>query len=213
MSNPEKFASEPFIMLKWFNSELVVRNMAAVRDLFRPLLRRDVIQVVQDYLSTLAKGNSLTLSKRRADTPATFINIHVRRTDYINFIAERYKGHQVNENYFFHCIEKFLKEDSNSIFLVTSDDIGWCREHLQHDKVFFPQLLSSADPIVTDFMLMTQVNHTIYDYGSFAFWGAVLAGGRTFVADGYSSTLHPMLAAIKKHKPRGWKTVDVRKLP
>ena len=210
MSDPDKFASEPFIMLKWFNSELVVRNMAVVRDLFRPLLRQDVIQVVQDYLSSLAKGNSLTLSKTR---PVTFINIHVRRTDYINFIAERYKGHQVNENYFFHCIEKFLKEDPNSIFLVTSDDIRWCKEHLKHEKVVFPHLLSLADPIVTDFILMTQVNHTIYDYGSFAFWGAVLAGGTTFVADGYSSRLHPMLAAIKKHKPRGWNTVDVRKLP
>ena len=30
-----------------------------------------------------------------------------------------------------------------------------------------------------------QANHTIYDYGSFGFWGAVLAGGTTMLADGY----------------------------
>ena len=36
-----------------------------------------------------------------------------------------------------------------------------------------------------DFLLLTQANHTIYDYGSFGFWGAVLAGGTTMLADGY----------------------------
>ena len=58
----------------------------------------------------------------------------------------------------------------------------------------------------------TQANHTIYDYGSFAFWGAALAGGRTMVAEGYSPRLHPLLAAIKKTPPPDWVTVDVTKL-
>ena len=39
--------------------------------------------------------------------------------------------------------------------------------------------------VVIDFLLLTQANHTIYDYGSFGFWGAVLAGGATMLADGY----------------------------
>ena len=34
-------------------------------------------------------------------------------------------------------------------------------------------------------MVSLQANHTIYDYGSFGFWGAVLAGGTTMLADGY----------------------------
>ena len=59
---------------------------------------------------------------------------------------------------------------------------------------------------------MFQTNHTIYDYGSFAFWGAVLAGGRVMLADGYSAKLHPILAAVKKVPPAGWTTVDVSKL-
>ena len=41
------------------------------------------------------------------------------------------------------------------------------------------------DPVIMDFLLLTQTNHTIYDYGSFGFWGSVLAGGTTMVADGY----------------------------
>ena len=39
--------------------------------------------------------------------------------------------------------------------------------------------------VVIDFLVLTQANHTIYDYGSFGFWGAVLAGGTTMLADGY----------------------------
>ena len=39
--------------------------------------------------------------------------------------------------------------------------------------------------VVLDIILLIQANHTIYDYGSFGFWGAVLAGGKTMVADGY----------------------------
>ena len=60
------------------------------------------------------------------------------------------------------------------------------REHLAGEDVVFPELSESGgDPVVMDFLLLTQANHTIYDYGSFGFWGAVLAGGTTMVADGY----------------------------
>ena len=113
---------------------------------------------------------------------------------------------------FLYCIEEFLRDHPNSIFLVTSDDVKWCKEHLKHDKVVFPELRSDHDPMVTDFVLMTQVNHSIYDYGSFAFFGALLAGGKTMVADGYSHKLHKLLGAIKNWPPPGWKTVDIGKL-
>ena len=53
-------------------------------------------------------------------------------------------------------------------------------------------LLTQVDMVVMlvmmDFQFLTQANHTIYDYGSFGFWGAVLAGGTTMLADGYRST-------------------------
>ena len=58
------------------------------------------------------------------------------------------------------------------------------REHLAGQDVVFPEL-SGADPVIMDFILLTQTNHTIYDYGSFGFSAAVTAGGSTMVADGY----------------------------
>ena len=140
-------------------------------------------------------------------------SVHVRRTDYIDWIKDRYKGQEVGRDFFLHTIKDFLSEDPNCLFLVTSDDLDWCRENLVHDRVVFPDLTApSVDPTVTDFILMTQANHSIYDYGSFAFWGAVLAGGRTVVAEGYSQRTHPILAAIKKFPPNHWKTRDVKTL-
>ena len=70
----------------------------------------------------------------------------------------------------------------------------------------------AVDSAVTDFILLTQANHSIYDYGSFAFWGAVLAGGKTILADGYSQKTHPILAAVKKFPPNHWKTKNVKTL-
>ena len=64
------------------------------------------------------------------------------------------------------------------------------------DDVVFPELMEEEedgtqerDPVIMDFLLLTQTNHTIYDYGSFGFWGSVLAGGTTMVADGYRFAL------------------------
>ena len=203
IQHPESFSNASNLMLKWFNSDLILRNLEEAKQFYKPLLRGDVINVIQDYLRIIRdeRGGSVT-----------FVNIHVRRTDYISFVEKRYKGHEVGRTFFLHCIREFLRLHPDSVFLVTSDDLAWCQQNIRHERVIFPRLLSSADPAVTDFLLMTQANHTIYDYGSFAFWGAALAGGRTMVADGYSPRLHPILAAIKKSPPPGWTLVDVTKL-
>ena len=203
IQHPESFSNASNLMLKWFNSELILRNLAEAKQFYKPLLREDVINVIQDYFHVIRKerGGSVT-----------FVNIHVRRTDYISFVEKRYKGHEVGSAFFLHCIREFLSLHPDSVFLVTSDDLAWCRENIQHPRVIFPRLQSPADPAVTDWLLMTQANHTIYDYGSFAFWGAVLAGGKTILADGYSQKTHPILAAIKKFPPNHWKTKNVKTL-
>ena len=53
----------------------------------------------------------------------------------------------------------------------------------------FPELSwgPENDPVMMDLLVLSQANHTVYDYGSFGFWGAVLAGGTTMLADGYRS--------------------------
>ena len=49
---------------------------------------------------------------------ATFVGVHVRRTDYINWIQSRYKGRQVEASFFLHCIAEFLAQFPDAVFLV-----------------------------------------------------------------------------------------------
>ena len=50
LANP---TNQSHVMLKWFNSELVVQNIGEVRKMFLPLLRTDVVETVQQYLRGL----------------------------------------------------------------------------------------------------------------------------------------------------------------
>jgi len=170
---------------------------------WRGLLAKQPVADIQAYLTSLKKA-------RGGAGELNFVGVHVRRTDYIQWVEKRYQGHPVDENFFHHCMEEYRRKlGPETIFLVTSDDIPWCREHLAGQDVVFPELSRSRDPVIMDFLLLTQTNHTIYDYGSFGFWGAVLAGGTTMIADGYSDKPHPILAAIRKRPPEGWTRVDV----
>ena len=84
-------------------------------------------------------------------------------------------------------------------FVVATDDPAWCRKHLSG----LPQKLATdtQDGTVSihytvdyfsrvkqnhahfDLAVLSHCNHSIYDYGSFGFWGAFLANGITVVAD------------------------------
>ena len=52
----------------------------------------------------------------------------------------------------------------------------------------------------------------VYDYGTFGFWGALLAGGHTMVADNWSKKLHYTVQGIRKVQPANWTLVDVKKI-
>ena len=59
----------------------------------------------------------------------------------------------------------------------------------QVDMVVMVAMVDMLDMLVmvvmVDFLFLTQANHTIYDYGSFGFWGAVLAGGPFGILHGF----------------------------
>ena len=62
------------------------------------------------------------------------------------------------------------------------------------DFLLLTQVVMVVMVVVMDFLVLTQANHTIYDYGSFGFWVAVLAGGTTMLADGYRFENHRKFA-------------------
>jgi galactoside 2-L-fucosyltransferase 1/2 len=200
--------------------------MVKIRRIFLKFIRKDLVSKVQSYLHGLKlKPNPV------------FISVHVRRTDYINWIESMFKGKPVDSSYFLHSMSHFIGKFSNPIFLITSDDLPWCRNNLVNNmtagKILFPsddlKTDSEEENVAIDLVTLAQANHSskisqvidfcnlsdhvsVYDYGSFGFLGSVMAGGEVLVADGYSNNTHPILQALRNKTPQGWKLVDVKKI-
>ena len=81
------------------------------------------------------------------------------------------------------------------IYIVATDSPVWCKARFSKLKVdpgsifytvdWYPNLELSplVDPVHFDLAVLAAANHSIFDYGTFGFWGAYLAGGITVIAD------------------------------
>ena len=70
-----------------------------------------------------------------------YIGIHIRRTDYFDHIKWLVKGTVLDEKYFKKAMKVFKEKfrDKILIFVIASDDIGWCKKKFGDDKsVYFP---------------------------------------------------------------------------
>ena len=53
---------------------------------------------------------------------------------------------------------------------------------------------------------------SVYDYGTFGFWGAFLAGGHTMVADSWSKNLHATVRGLRGNLPQNWTLVNAKNI-
>ena len=70
------------------------------------------------------------------------------------------------------------------MFLIVSDDPGWCQTHLYMEK---DDTFLVADYAAADLALLVSCDHVIMSYGTFGFWGSFLAGGQVLLAKGFGS--------------------------
>ena len=86
--------------------------------------------------------------------------------------------------------------------MVSSDDPKWCKQNFKKFKrtLFYTSNMRDKHGLNArnlDMAIAASCNHTIYDYGSFGFWGAYLAGGYTMVANNVTSHRDPGIANLK----------------
>jgi hypothetical protein len=93
------------------------------------------------------------------------VSLHVRRGDYT-----LYPNHHpvCSDDYYQSAIEKF--DLKNSLFLVFSDDIEWCKKKFEGSNFIFSDI---EDPYV-DLSIMSMCDHHIIANSSFSWWGAWL---------------------------------------
>ena len=101
------------------------------------------------------------------------VALHVRRGDYIG--NKLYQG-ICDLDYYHAAIEKMCTYVTPSVFCVFSNDIGWCREHLEQyikAPVVYVTWNTGAESY-RDMQLMSCCAHNIIANSSFSWWGAWL---------------------------------------
>ena len=100
------------------------------------------------------------------------------------------------------------------LYIVSSDDSKWCKETFKSKerKFFFTADARNKDNLAVrdlDMTIAANCNHTIYDYGTFGFWGAYLAGGHTILAQNMSPTkTNPEVENIKAANLLNWERIE-----
>ena len=95
------------------------------------------------------------------------VSIHVRRGDYVGSYPV------MDEEYYLPAMDYFIKKYGNVHFYVFSNDIAWCRNHLNAECVSFVDWNTGKNSPY-DMWLMTQCRHNIIANSSFSWWGAWL---------------------------------------
>jgi hypothetical protein len=108
---------------------------------------------------------SQLLDRGFVDLPATATcSVHVRRTDYI---GEPVWTELAAGDYYERAMSQF---DSDTTFVIFSDDIAWCKERFRGRRVVFVEALSTVE----DLFLMARCKGHIIANSSFSWWGAWL---------------------------------------
>ncbi|ULN64441.1 alpha-1,2-fucosyltransferase [Vibrio gigantis] len=98
------------------------------------------------------------------------VAIHVRRGDYLNVPA-------INGlaplSYYRKAVEHIESQIDSPTFFIFSDDIAWCKEHLNLEKVVYIDWNTKAESY-RDMQLMSLCKHNIIPNSSFSWWGAYL---------------------------------------
>jgi len=119
----------------------------------------------------------------------TFVGIHNRRTDYLEFRRKRLQLDNLYEDYFQDAMEYFRDEywDTTVVFVYVSDDMKWGRRNLKDEKnIFFLGCGNGQDIdcIAKDLALLGSCNHTITTHGTYGHWAAYFAGGEIYTEYG-----------------------------
>ena len=114
----------------------------------------------------------------------TFVGVHIRRTDHIQFMKQKYGSETLDADYYNDAMEYFQEEYDNCVFVVASDDMKWTRRNLdkKNNKIYFSDqnptfhrppefsfelIDDDLSKAAFDFALLTSCNHTIISRGMF----------------------------------------------
>lgn len=105
------------------------------------------------------------------------VTIHIRRGD----VASDNGKYQVllSSDYYQNIIN--LIDDSNTIFLIVSDDIKWCKNNFFGNNILFCDIYESNKniaPHILDFCILSNGDKLVMSASSFSWWAAFLSNAK-----------------------------------
>lgn len=137
----------------------------------------------------------------------TYVAVHVRRTDYAKLVRTKFNGSLVGTGYLERALQLCRRRYRRPVFVVSSDDLAWCRQHLVAPDVV---MLTEGSSAGEDLALMASCNHTVMTHGTYGFWAAYLAGGNVVVPVDFGARDSNILKMMQQLK-YNVTTISVRK--
>lgn len=162
--------------LTLLDGNIMLQNYVQLPGYVVPLLN-DVKQIFQ-FKEYIVKESQRLLQKASDGVKnVVYVGVHVRRTDYSEYLKRKYNASLVKSEFFLRQMNYFRNKYKSVMFVVLSDEPKWCEDELADDDVV---VMKNNSP-EQDLAIMAACNHSIIDYGTYGVWGAILAGGDTFV--------------------------------
>lgn len=127
---------------------------------------KDYTDEIKNLFSYPAEYKNKVVDKYKYLLSQNTCSIHVRRGDYL---ASPNHHPVQNMNYYMKAIKQMPKD---SIFLIFSDDIAWCKSNFPDLPEKFIFIEGNSDH--EDLMLMSQCENSIICNSTFSWWGAWL---------------------------------------
>jgi hypothetical protein len=159
--NPKNHYQEPFFHYKSidYSYDLLISGYFQSEKYFKHNRKKilDLFSIDDHSLNYINKKYGKLLENKTC-------SIHIRRGDYLSLPNH----HPICDiSYYLESIENF---DKDTLFLIFSNDIEWCKQNLSLDNKIFVE--NEKDYI--DIWLMSLCDHNIIANSSFSWWGAWL---------------------------------------
>ncbi|GJQ81580.1 hypothetical protein Trydic_g9955 [Trypoxylus dichotomus] len=140
---------------------------------------QDIIQEFTIKKKYIQKSQQILLKASKGMLNSTFVGVHVRRTDYIGYLLRKYAIQPAGVEFYLNCMKYYEDKFKNTIFIIVSDDPVWCQEKFGHIDNVYVASKGVPNSAALDLAILASCNHSIFDYGTYGAWGAILAGGKT----------------------------------
>jgi hypothetical protein len=196
----QSIKSNACIVGRWQSEEYFKDYKNEIKEVFFP----NKI-VPNDYSKQLIDKSSKTIH----------VGIQVRRTDYITNKNYASRIGALDISYYKDAVDYVLQkiqlQEQPFNFYVVSDDMEWCKKHLQFiPNVIFVEQERSKKGYFSDLWILTQMHHNIISNSTFSWWGAWLGENQNSLVVAPSAWAKSKEAFPPRIVPSRWKSLNNR---